>query len=115
MLAGIMRWPGRNLPASPGEAMSRFRDDVNESVEYVESWVDFWGMLVFAVMSVSIMASINWQITLVALLPFALVTLINNLSGSRARRYGKQNREATGKVTSFIAETFGAVQTLKLG
>lgn len=115
MLAGIMRWPGRNLPASPGEAMSRFRDDVNESVEYVESWVDFWGMLVFAVMSVSIMASINWQITLVALLPFGLVTLINNLSGSRARRYGKQNREATGKVTSFIAETFGAVQTLKLG
>lgn len=115
MLAGIMRWPGKNLPASPGEAMSRFRDDVNESVEYVESWVDFWGMLVFAVMSVSIMASINWQITLVALLPFGLVTLINNLSGNRARRYGKQNREATGKVTSFIAETFGAVQTLKLG
>ncbi|MDQ6421287.1 ABC transporter ATP-binding protein [Paenibacillus sp. LHD-117] len=115
MLAGIMRWPGRNLPASPGEAMSRFRDDVNEAVEYVESWVDFWGMFVFAVMSVGIMASINWQITVVALLPFALVTLINNLSGSRARRYGKQNREATGRVTSFIAETFGAVQTLKLG
>ncbi|MBD2869031.1 ABC transporter ATP-binding protein [Paenibacillus arenilitoris] len=115
MLAGIMRWPGRNLPASPGEAMSRFRDDVNEAVEYVESWVDFWGMLVFGVMSVGIMASINWQITLVALLPFGLVTLINNLSGNRARRYGKQNREATGKVTSFIAETFGAVQTLKLG
>lgn len=115
MLAGIMRWPGRNLPATPGEAMSRFRDDVNEAVEYVESWVDFWGMFVFAVLSVSIMASINWQITLVALLPFALVTLINNLSGNRARRYGKSNREATGKVTSFIAETFGAVQTLKLG
>ncbi|OBR62492.1 ABC transporter [Paenibacillus oryzae] len=115
MLAGIMRWPGRNLPATPGEAMSRFRDDVDEAVEYVESWVDFWGMFVFAVLSVGIMASINWKITLVALLPFALVTLINNLSGNRARRYGKQNREATGKVTSFIAETFGAVQTLKLG
>lgn len=115
MLAGIMRWPGRNLPASPGEAVSRFRDDVNEAVEYVESWVDFWGMFVFAIVSVSIMASINWRITIVALLPLALVTLINNLSGSRARRYGKQNREATGRVTSFIAETFGAVQALKLG
>lgn len=115
MLAGIMRWPGRNLPASPGEAVSRFRDDVDEAVGYVESWVDFWGMFVFAVVSVGIMASINWKITIVALLPFALVTLINNLSGSRARRYGKQNREATGQVTSFIAETFGAVQALKLG
>ncbi|MCM3781807.1 ABC transporter ATP-binding protein/permease [Neobacillus mesonae] len=115
MLAGIMRWPGRNLPASPGEAMSRFRDDVDEVVEYVESWVDFWGMLVFAVVSISIMASINWKITLVAVLPLVIVTLLNNLSGNRARRYGQQNREATGRITSFIAETFGAVQALKLG
>lgn len=115
MLAGIMRWPGRNLPASPGEAMSRFRDDVDEVVEYVESWVDFWGRLVFAIVSVVIMASINWKIMLVAVLPLVIVTLFNNLSGNRARRYSRLNREATGRITSFIAETFGAVQALKLG
>ncbi|MGC5771909.1 ABC transporter ATP-binding protein [Paenibacillus pabuli] len=115
MLAGIMRWPGRNLPASPGEAMSRFRDDVDEVVEYVESWVDFWGRLVFAVVSIIIMANINWKITLVAVLPLVVVTLLNNLSGNRARRYAQVNRESTGRITSFIAETFGAVQALKLG
>jgi len=115
MLKGIMRWPGRNLPASPGEAISRFREDVDEVVEYVESWVDFWGRLVFAIISVYIMASINWQITLVALLPLLAVTIMNNLSGNRARRYSQKNREATGRITSFIAESFGAVQALKLG
>ena len=115
MLAGIMRWPGRNLPASPGEAMSRFRDDVDEVVEYIESWVDFWGRLVFAVVSIVIMANINWKITLVAVLPLLVVTLLNNLSGNRARKYAQVNREATGRITSFIAETFGAVQALKLG
>ncbi|GAB6992240.1 ABC transporter ATP-binding protein [Paenibacillus pini] len=115
MLKGIMRWPGRNLPASPGEAVSRFREDVDEVVEYVESWVDFWGRLAFAIISLIIMARINWQITLVALLPLLAVTLLNNLSGNRARRYGQQNREATGRITSFIAESFGAVQALKLG
>lgn len=115
MLAGIMRWPGRNLPASPGEAMSRFRDDVDEVVEYVESWVDFWGRFVFALVSIIIMASINWKIMLVAVLPLVVVTLLNNLSGNRARQYGQKNREATGRITSFIAETFGAVQALKLG
>jgi ATP-binding cassette subfamily B protein len=115
MLAGIMRWPGRNLPASPGEAMSRFRDDVDEVVEYVESWVDFWGRLVFAIVSIIIMANINWKITLVAVLPLVIVTLLNNLSGNRARRYAQANRESTGRITSFIAETFGAVQALKLG
>ncbi|MFC9708472.1 ABC transporter ATP-binding protein [Paenibacillus sp. NPDC056933] len=115
MLSGIMRWPGRNLPASPGEAMSRFRDDVDEVVEYVESWVDFWGRLVFAIVSIVIMANINWKITLVAVLPLVVVTLLNNLSGNRARRYAQVNRESTGRITSFIAETFGAVQALKLG
>lgn len=115
MLAGIMRWPGRNLPASPGEAMSRFRDDVNEVVDYVESWVDFWGRLVFSLVSIAIMASINWKITLVAVLPLVVVTLLNNMTGNRARKYGQRNREATGRITSFIAESFGAVQALKLG
>jgi ATP-binding cassette subfamily B protein len=115
MLAGIMRWPGRNLPASPGEAMTRFREDVDEVVEYVESWVDFWGKLSFAVFAVAIMASINWQITLVSILPLLAVTVFNNLSRNRARRYSKLNREATGRITGFIAETFGAIQAVKLG
>lgn len=115
MLTGIMRWPGRNLPASPGEAMSRFREDVDEVVEYVESWVDFWGRLAFAIISIVIMMNINWLITIVAVLPLLIVTLLSNLSGNRARRYGQLNREATGRITGFIAETFGSVQALKLG
>ncbi|WMT39152.1 ABC transporter ATP-binding protein [Paenibacillus sp. D2_2] len=61
------------------------------------------------------MANINWKITLVAILPLLVVTLLNNLSGNKARRYGQLNQEATGRITSFIAETFGAVQALKLG
>ncbi|MBO7743025.1 ABC transporter ATP-binding protein [Paenibacillus sp. MWE-103] len=115
MLAGIMRWPGRNLPTSPGDAMTRFREDVDEVVEYVESWVDFWGRLIYATACIVIMTRINWQITLVAILPLVVVTLLNNLSGNRARRYSRLNREATGRITGFIAETFGAVQAVKLG
>jgi ATP-binding cassette subfamily B protein len=115
MLSGLMRWPGRNLPASPGEAMTRFREDVDEVVEYVESWVDFWGRLAFAAIAVAIMAAVNWKITAVAILPLLVVTLLNNLSGDRARRYSRLNREATGRITGFIAETFGAVQAVKLG
>ncbi|MBP2001331.1 ATP-binding cassette subfamily B protein [Paenibacillus shirakamiensis] len=115
MLKGIMRWPGRNLPASPGEAVSRFREDVSEVVEYVESWVDVWGRFAFSVISLIIMARINLWITLTAVLPLVLVTIMNNLSGNRARTYAQKNREATGKITGFIAESFGAVQALKLG
>ncbi|QJD85917.1 ABC transporter ATP-binding protein [Cohnella herbarum] len=115
LLEGIMRWPGRNLPASPGEAMTRFREDVDEVVDYVESWVDFWGRVIYAVTCVVVMARINWLITCVAILPLMVVTLLNNLSGNRARKYSQLNREATGRITGFIAETFGAAQAVKLG
>jgi ATP-binding cassette subfamily B protein len=115
MLTGIMQWPGRNLPASPGEAMTRFREDVDEVVEYVESWVDFWGKLAYAIIAVVIMLKINVWITIVAVLPLLIVTLLNNLSGNKARHYSRLNREATGRITGFIAEIFGAVQAIKLG
>lgn len=115
MLIGIMRWPGRNLPASPGEAMTRFREDVDEVVEYVESWVDFWGKLAYAVIAIVIMVNINLWITVVAILPLLVVTLLNNLSRNKAQRYSRLNREATGRITGFIAETFSAVQAIKLG
>lgn len=115
MLSGIMRWPGRNLPASPGEAMTRFREDVQEVVEYVESWTDFWGFLVFAIVAIVIMVRVDWAITCVAVLPLLVVTVLNNLTGNRARRYSQLNREATGRITGFIAEIFGAVQAIKLG
>ncbi|MNI06496.1 putative multidrug resistance ABC transporter ATP-binding/permease protein YheI [compost metagenome] len=95
--------------------MSRFREDVNEVVDYVESWVDFWGRLAFAIIAIVIMARINWQITAVAVLPLLIVTLLNNLSGNRARRYSQHSREATGRITGFIAETFSAIQAVKLG
>lgn len=115
LLSGILRWPGRNLPASPGEAMTRFREDVDEVVDYVESWVDFWGRLIYFAVCVWIMLRINVAITCVAVAPLIIVTLLNNLSGSRGRKYAQSNREATGRITSFIAETFGAVQAVKLG
>ena len=97
--------------------MSRFRDDVDEVVGIVESWVDFWGRLVFAVVSIAHYGEHSklTEITLVAVLPLVVVTLLNNLSGNRAREYAQVNREATGRITGFIAETFGAVQALKLG
>ena len=115
MLKGIMRWPGRNLPATSGEAMSRFRGDVDEVIEYVESWTDFWGRLVFAVVSLVIMARVSWPVTVVAIMPLMVVTVLNNLSGNRARRYSQLSREATGRITSFIAEIYSSVQALKLG
>ncbi|MCL6517298.1 ABC transporter ATP-binding protein, partial [Alicyclobacillus sp.] len=68
----------------------------------------------FAAIALCIMLRVNATVTLVAVLPVVGVSLLNHLAGARARRYSRLNREATGRVTGFIAEVFAAVLTVKL-
>ncbi|MGH2544848.1 MAG: ATP-binding cassette domain-containing protein, partial [Ardenticatenaceae bacterium] len=104
----------RRLPDSPGEAISRFRDDVEEVLHYIEGWVDFGGLLLFAVIALAIMAQINIYITVVVFLPLLGIVLVANKLTTRIRAYRRANREATGRVTGFIGEMFGAVQAVKV-
>ena len=56
----ILERPGATaVPDSPGEAVSRFRDDVDEVMEYIEGWTDGGGIIVSSIISVAIMFSIN--------------------------------------------------------
>ncbi|MBC8144410.1 MAG: ABC transporter ATP-binding protein, partial [bacterium] len=115
LLAWIVAGPGaRKLPDSPGEAVSRFRDDVDEVLEYVEGWTDGGGILVSTIVSVAIMFSIHPMMTVMVLLPLVGMLIFGNRVGGRIRRYRKATREATGRVTSFIGEVFGAVQAVKV-
>ena len=115
MLAWVVAGPGtRKLPDSPGEAVSRFRDDVDEVMEYVEGWTDGGGIIVSAVVSVTIMTTINPLMTVLVVLPLVGILIFGHRVGGRIRRYRKANREATGRITSFIGEVFGAVQAVKV-
>lgn len=111
----IMNGPGtRKLPGSPGEAVTRFRDDVDEILEYVENTTDFTGIAVMATVAVLIMASIDPVVTLVAILPLVGIFIFGYSVGGRIRRYRRATREATGRITSFIGEVFGGVQAVKV-
>lgn len=104
----------RSLPDSPGEAVSRFRDDVEEVADYIEGWTDFSGFAAFAIVALIIMSRIDPMITLVMLLPLIGIGVVAHRVGGRIRKYRKANREATGRVTAFIGEIFGSVQALKV-
>ncbi len=115
MLDWLVNGPGtRTLPDSPGEAVSRFRDDVEEIVEYIEGWTDFTGFALFVPVAFVIMFTIDPMITFVVLLPLMGIGVLAHRMGGRIRKYRKATREATGKVTSFIGEIFGSVQALKV-
>ncbi len=115
LLSHILRRPGANaLPDSPGEAISRFRGDVFE-ISLFALWVnDIMGMISFGLVAIIAMLSINPSITGLALIPFIIVGIISNSATKRIETYRRASRKASGIVTGFIGELFGAVQAVKV-
>ena len=115
MLARILQRPGaRALPSSSGEAVSRFRDDIDETLWSVMYFNDVIALTAFTVVGLTIMMSINAWITLAVLLPLALIVVVTQRVAERIEQYRKASREATGAVTGFLGEIFGAVQAIKV-
>jgi ATP-binding cassette, subfamily B, bacterial len=114
MFGWLMQGTGtRTLPSSPGEAVSRLRDDVREMLIFVDAWLDSTGLFIFLMGALVIMAQINLRITMAVFVPLAAIVAMVHFMGTRIRRYRKRSREATGRVSGFIGEMFGAVQSIK--
>ncbi len=117
LLRSILGRPGANaLPpdSSPGEAVSRLRDDMAHISEFMVWTADPVGQaLSFGVAFVTL-ARIDLRITLFGFLPLALILALVNRLNSRIRRYRKANQESIGQVTGLLGELFGAVQAVKV-
>lgn len=114
LLARIMEYPGAQaLPASPGEAISRFRDDVLEIVMFLTWTMDPIGQATMTIFALVVLLHINVLITLVVFLPLVAGLIIVNLTTKRIQRYRKAAQEATGSVTGLLGEVFGASQAVQ--
>ncbi len=115
ILAAILEQPGASaMKHTPGDALSRLREDAL-SAENAVSWtLDVIGMGSFAVVSIAILLSISARITLFVFVPLVGVIAASQMAATRIYRLRKSSREATGKVTSAISEMFDAVQAIKV-
>jgi ATP-binding cassette, subfamily B, bacterial len=114
LLAYLLTAPGtRRLPDSPSEAISRFRDDVDDIGQYLEQWVDMWGLVLFAVIALAVMYQVDPLMTALICLPLLFTLLLTNALRPHIRRVRRAMREATGRVTDFLGETFNAVQAVQ--
>lgn len=115
ILTRILELPGAHaLPASSGEAISRLRDDVDENAVFLMAFNDLIGFTSFAVIALIVMLQINPVITLAIFLPLAAITAIVNIAGVQIKKRRDANRRATGDVTGFLGELFGAVQAIQI-
>ena len=115
VLAHLMDLSGmRGLPASPGEAVTRFRGDAS-GVGRFYVWPKFIAtQLLVSIIAVAIMVSISPFVTLVGVLPLMLVFLVVHFARTRIERTRKQSREAAGDVTGFLGEMFGSAEAIKV-
>jgi ATP-binding cassette subfamily B protein len=115
LLEHILKEPGaRAIPCSPGEAISHFRDDVDQTEEAVSWSVDVFGMTCFAAVSCFILIRIDARMTLLVFLPLVIVVVAAQLATTRLQKYRSDSRESTAKVTGAISEMFGSVQAIQV-
>ena len=115
LLRHILRRPGASaLPDSPGEAISRFRGDTFE-IPLFALWInDMLGSIAFNIIALVVMVRISPTYTALAMLPLLVVAVIAAASTKRIDEYRRASSRATGIITGFISEFFGAVQAVKV-
>lgn len=111
----LVQAAGSRLPIeSPSEAVTQFRDDVEDIARTFEQSVDFAGIALYTVGALVLLLIIDPLITLVACGPMLLMALVVRRLSPIIRTYRRKSRHATSLVTGFIGETFGAVQAVKV-
>ncbi|MGH8901067.1 MAG: ATP-binding cassette domain-containing protein [Egibacteraceae bacterium] len=104
---------GRPLVGS-GSAVAVFRDDANDFVRFVDTWVDLAGAVLFAALAVPVMLRVDTTVTLVAVVPLAGAYLATRLLTERLRSYRRAEREAASQVTGFLGSLFSSVLAVKV-
>jgi ATP-binding cassette subfamily B protein len=117
LLRSILGRPGATaLPpgSSPGEAVSRLRDDMAHISIFMTWTADPVGQLLAFATAFVTLARIDLRITLFGFLPLVVILAFVKLLNDRIRRYRKANQESIGRVTGLLGELFGAVQAVKV-
>ncbi len=115
MLSRIFARPGAQaLPTSPGEAISRFRDDPRALLQFLTYAPDIPAQATVLVIALVILARIDVLFTLAVFVPLLVTIVAVNVATRRIRRYREANQAAIGAVTAALGEIFSAIQQIKV-
>lgn len=102
------------LPGSPGEAVSRFRDDARDIAQVLDVWLDVVAACLATGSGLIVLFLISPPAAMAIALPIVVVLGIGHLLAARLRSWRWAEREATAGVTGFIGDAFGAIATVKV-
>ncbi len=115
VVQNIFQKPGAQpMPISTGDAVNRLDNDLADYGDFPTWMPEVIGHFSFTVFAVIVMFQISPLITIVSFLPLIGVFFLNRFAWERFLRYHKESRDSDGAVTSFLGETFGAIQAMKV-
>lgn len=100
--------------AQAGDLMARATNDVEAIQRFLHNGfrMTMMGLLTFF-LSLALMAAIDWQLALVALLPMPVVVVASNLVSSRVRQRYRLVQEQFAAMSAWIQENLSGIRVVK--
>jgi ATP-binding cassette, subfamily B, bacterial len=117
LLRRILMRPGAApLPqgSSPGEAISRLRDDLAHISELVAWTIDPVGQAIAVALALLVLLRVDAWLTALAFAPLLVIIVAAQLINRRVQAARLASQKAVGAVTGLLGELFGAVQSVKV-
>ena len=99
---------------SSGEAITHFRDDVEDVTMFVDGLLDVSAGLVFTVLAAFVLGSIDPSAAAILMVPLAGVAVATRALDNRIKRYRATDRVAAAAVGGFLGDVMSAATTVKV-
>jgi ATP-binding cassette, subfamily B, bacterial len=99
---------------SAGDAVARLRDDPHDLLMLIDNWVDVLGALIYALVALAILASVDPLAAATAVVPLGLIGVFNRVVGNHIRKLRGRARSTSSETTDFLAAAFGGALTVKV-
>ncbi len=107
--------PGASpLPETIGDIQSRFRDDTQIIVTFLNDFADACATSLYTFTVFLLLWHVNALMTLLVFLPLSAILLLEKRAQRVLEKYRVASRQATGDVTGAIGEIFSAVQAIQV-
>ncbi len=99
---------------SAGEAITHFRDDVEDVTMFIDGFVDISAGVVFTVLAGLVLGSLDSRAAFVLLIPLIGVAMATRTLDGRIKRYRAADRLAASEVSGFLGDVMAAATTVKV-
>jgi ATP-binding cassette subfamily B protein len=99
---------------SAGEAITHFRDDVEDVTMFIDGFVDISAGVVFTVLAGLVLGSVDGRAALVLLIPLIGVAMATRTLDGRIKRYRAADRAAASAVSGLLGDVMAAATTVKV-